>query len=619
MRDAESAYLAGAKKLQRDDLDGAERDFLHAITLDPANRDYAIAISVARQHRVTELVQQAGKARLAGDPGRAETLLAAARAIDPQNPIVIEHSAPALRNSASPAQLEDAASRQAATPAGKAGDGAGNALANPSREPWYIQAPALAGALRLAPSQAAESFHLHGTFEDVLRDVTSAFGIRAVFDESVERKNVRFDLDNAHYRQAMAVLLNMTHVLAVPLDESSVLIARDSPENRQRLVRQLEETIYLPGATTEQINELANVVRTVFDVQQATVQTGLGSLVVRAPEEVLAPMNRTLEDLIDGSGEVMVEVKMYEVDTTGTRNIGATIPTQAGIYNLDQAATALVNANQALVQQAIAQGLGNPPLTASSSNLVIAGELIASGLVQSSLLSSTIGGFGNGTTATGITETGTVAFNLGLNSSDTRALDDVQMRVGDRQPATFREGTRYPITTSTYTTGLSTAASALSNASINGVSVASLLSQFAGGSSTTIPQVTYEDLGVTLKATPAIQKTGRINLLLDLKIDALAGGSANGIPVLQSRQFSSDITVADGESVLMVSNVTRNESAAMTGIPGLSELPGFQMPLDQSAEKDTSQLVVLVTPHVVRRRSDLVAGPRIAMRIPPAN
>jgi general secretion pathway protein D len=190
----------------------------------------------------------------------------------------------------------------------------------------------------------------------------------------------------------------------------------------------------------------------------------------------------------------------------------------------------------------------------------------------------------------------------------------VQIRVGDRQAATFREGTRYPITTSTYSSGLSTAASSLSNATINGVNVGSLLSQFAGGTSATIPQVTYEDLGITLEATPTIQNTGRMNLLLNLKIEALGSGSANGIPVLENRQFKSDLTVADGESVLMVTYVSRSEVGAMTGVPGLSELPGFQVPLQGNVEKDQSQLVVVVTPHIVRRRSDLVAGPRIPVR-----
>jgi Flp pilus assembly secretin CpaC len=324
-------------------------------------------------------------------------------------------------------------------------------------------------------------------------------------------------------------------------------------------------------------------------------------------------MNRALQDLMESPGELMVEVKMYEVDTTHMNNAGVTIPTQFGVVNFEAAATSLVDANQALVQQAIAQGF----IKSTDSNITVALALLASGLVKSPLLGSLLGTFGGGILTTGLTETGGASFNFGLNSSDTRALDDVQIRVGDRQPAIFREGTRYPITTSTYSSGLSTAASALSNASINGVSVASLLSQFAGGSSATIPQVTYEDLGVTLKATPVIQNSGRINLLLDLKIEALGGGSANGIPVLQNRQFASNLTVADGESALMVSNVTRNEAAAMTGLPGLSELPGFQMPLQDLVQKDSTQLVVVVTPHIVRRRTDLVAGPRIPVRTSP--
>ena len=109
--------------------------------------------------------------------------------------------------------------------------------------------------------------------------------------------------------------------------------------------------------------------------------------------------------------------------------------------------------------------------------------------------------------------------------------------------------------------------------------MAFLLSQYAGGTSATIPQVTYEDLGVTLKATPIIRRSGRIKLTLDLKIESLAGGTSDGNPILNSRQFASDLTVQDGDSALMVSNVSEAETAAFTGIPGLSELPGFQMPI----------------------------------------
>lgn len=611
LREAENAYLTGAKKLQRNDLDAAEQEFVHALQLDPENRNYAIAISVARQHRISEMVQQATKARQAGDEAKARTILAQAQRLDPDNPLVMEHSGPFLIGSASAPQPHVPASGQTATGATTTlADRNQIILAAESREPWKIQPPDLAGAIHLAAAQGVRSFHLRAAAPDVIRSVATEFGIRAIIDDSVEQKELRFDLENVTYQQAISVLKSMAHVFTVPVDETSMLVAKDDAANRQRLERQVQETIYLPGAATDEINDLANVVRTIFDVKQATVETSLGSIVVRAPEDVLEPMNRTLQDLIDATGEVMIEVKMYEIDTTRMTNAGANLPTAFGVINFEAEAAQIVNANQAIVQQAIAQGL----VPAGTSNLLIALALLKAGLVQSNILSTLLGTFGGGILMTGVTETGTVSFNIGLNTSDTRALDDVQLRVGDRQAATFREGNKYPIVSSTYSTGLSTAGSALSNATINGVSVSSLLQQYAGGTSATIPQITYEDLGVTLKATPFIQKTRRIKLNLDLKIEALGGSSANGNPILQSRQFTSDLTVADGESVLMVSNVTRNEAAAMAGIPGLSELPGFQAPTSDNIEKDTSQLVVVVTPHLVRIRSDLFIGPRIPVR-----
>jgi Flp pilus assembly secretin CpaC len=408
----------------------------------------------------------------------------------------------------------------------------------------------------------------------------------------------------------------MTHAFAVPVDTTGIVVAREDSQDRQRLERQLQETISVPGYTAAQLTDLVNMAKSIFNLKQ--IETHLGTIVVRAPEDVLDPLNQTLKNLIDSGGQVMVEVKLYEIDRTRMTNVGGTIPTQFSVFNVDEAATQIVNSNQAIVQQAIAQGLVPP----GTSNLQLALALIGLGLVKNSLAANLIGVFGGGAFMTGVSGPTNLMFNLGLNSSDSRALDDVQQRVGDREAATFREGTRYPIVTSSYTTGLSTAGSvgsALGNATINGVSVASLLQQYAGGTSATIPQVTYEDLGVTLKTTPTIQRSGRIALNLDLKIEALSGSTNDGNPVLNNREFLSSLTVGDGESVMMMSSVSRTETAALTGIPGLSELPGFQMPIEANVEKDDSQLVVVVTPHIVQRLPDLLMGPRIPVQVQAMN
>ena len=584
-RAARTAYLAGARALEHNDLTEAQHAFTEAAHLDPGNKEYPVALELARQHQVTELVQQAGRARLLGDAPRADTLLSQARTIDPNNPLLQEHPEDRTTTPGVPVVVNSS--------------GSGS---NPL--------PVIAGTIHLKPILETRDLHLRGDSQDVIRQIAEAFGIRASIDESVEHKPIRFDMDKTTFAEAMAVAMTMAHVFSVPLDETTVLFARDEAQNRQRLEPLLEETIYVPAETPEQVNELATVLRQVFGITRASVQTTLGAIVVRAPEAVLGPMNETLRELIDSDSEVVLDVRLYETDITRSRNIGATLPTQAGIYSVDAAAQQLVQNNQAIVQQAIAQGY----ISSTASNLQIALALLGAGLVQSSLLSSTLGFFGNGLTLSGITETGSLSVNLSLNESDTRALDDVQMHVGDRQTGTFRSGTRYPVLSSTYTSGISTAASSLSTATINGVSIASLLAQYAGGSSVTIPQVQYEDLGVTLKATPTIQRGERVTMALEMKIEALAGGSLDGIPVLGSRQVVSSITVGDGETAMLVSNLSRTETGAVSGLPGLSELPGFQAPLDKNTEKDSSQLVVLITPHVVRRRMNPFAGP--AMRVP---
>lgn len=590
LREAENAYLAGARLLERNDLTGARTRFEKALKLNPTSHDYAIAVSITREHRVTELVQQAAKARLLGQNSKAEALLAEARRLDPDNRIVTQH--------ADPGALPITFNAQPGSPS----------------EPWLKQAASIAGPITLQPDSGLKSFHLHADSQAVVQQVISSYGIRPVFDDSVAHQILRFNLDSVPYQQATRILFEMGGLFAVPLDAKSILIAQDTPENRQRLERQLQETISIPGVTSQEMNDLGNVVRNVFDVKQLTIEKNLGDLVLRAPEETLKAVNLTLADLLDGGSQVMIELKLYSIDRTRQRNIGLQLPQQVGLYSVSGEAAKIVSENQTLVNQAIAQGL----VPAGASNVDIALALIGSGLVQSSLLSSTIGFFGGGLTQTGVTANIFPTLNLALNSSDSRALDDIQIRVGDRQTADFRVGTRYPITTSTYTTGATANSSALNGVNINGVSASSLLSQLTGSSSgLTIPQIQYEDLGLTLRATPNVQKTGTVRMHLDLKIEALAGTGLNNIPILASRQFVSDITIEDGKTALLVSTLNRSESAAVSGLPGLGELPGFQtMTADRAAERDSSELVLLITPHIVRRRSNIIAGPRIALNLP---
>ena len=588
---AEEAYLLGARFIEEKNLAAAEDAFQKAARLDPAQRNYQMAFALTREHRVSELVQSAAKARMLGDTRQADALLAQAKVVDPTNERVLEH------------QL-----------GGQEGLKADElkATITPTHDPVY------APPLQIQPFPGPKDVDLRGDPRTVISQAAQAYGIKAVFDSSWTegaQTPLRFNMPSSPYNRTLPLLLRMTHTFGVVLDAKTLLVAQDTQENRSRLVRQLEESIFVPGSTAEQLNELTNIVKNVFDIKQVAIAASSGTIIVRAPEATLSALNETLEDLIDGASEVMIEVKLISVDKNSSVNTGVQTPTSINAFNVYNEASSLVTTNSSLVSTLISSGAYTPTGNVFRDTVAEAILLLLSGAVTDAKLTGLFAVFGNGTAAfTGLSLGGGAAINFGLTQSDTRALDDVTLRVGDRQTSTLKIGEKYPITTATYSSGISSAtSSALAGVSINGVSASSLLNQYLGsGAATTIPQVQYEDLGLTLKATPIVLRSGLVDMKIELKVEALQGGSLNNIPILTSEVFTSDLTTPDGTTAVMLTNLSSTEAASISGLPGLGDLPGFQESVaDDLRNTDRSELVLLITPHVVRHRKDLVASRRI--------
>jgi len=576
-READDAYLEGARQVEHKNLEAAQESFQRAVQLAPGNRDYALALIVTREQRLTQLVQLAAKARLKGDDAKANALLEQAQKLDPDNPIIAQHFA-----------TDD--TRRSDNP-----------TSNPLLLPADEIASTLGGPVEFQPTPGKKSFHQQGDAQSLLRLVYNAFGIQTTFDPSVGYgSSWQLDLDNVDFTEAARVINQITHVFAVPVQPNTALLVKDSLDNRNQFQPQIEETIYLPGISADQMTELANLARNVFDLTQVTASATGGSMLLRGPEDTLHLVNATFADILDGGSDVLFDVRLYEIDRTTNNNIGATLPAYAGVFSIAAEAQSLISANQTLINQAVAAGVLTLSGTPLQNEIKEIEFLIASGTVSASQYTNLLGTFGGGLAYAGLFLGSNSDFDLLLNSSDVRTLDAVQLRGGNHQPASFQAGERYPIVTATYSSGISSSlASSVAGLTVNGTSVSSLLSQYLGSTQTTIPQIQYEDLGITLKLTPQILHGGDVQLLLDLKIEALAGGTIDSIPILNSRAMTSTITVPAGQTALLASLVDTNESKAIEGLPGLSELPGFQG-TDQNINKSSDELLITITPHIVR-------------------
>lgn len=578
-RRAAKLYLRAGKLFLATRYEQAMALYTEAAQLDTTNKDYALAIGVARAHAVTALVQQAARLRVQGDAAGARRSLERALVIDRTNPIVAQHL-------------------------NELGD---DVLASQPAPPL---APIAPGALdRPMTNGQKRSFHLNSDARQVILQVLHSYGLEATLDDSVRAERVRLDLDDATFEQATTTLALLTRTFFVPLDPRRVLVAHDSREMRQQYTRMELETVSLTGLNTSELNELVNIAKNVFGIQTATPDAGAGTLTVRATPSQMDALNRTLGELAAGRSQVLLDVRLIQLAHSNERTTGAQLPQSFTAFNVYAEEQSILNTNSALVQQIISSGLAS-----ANDPLAILGILIASGQVSNSLFANGLATFGGGTTLSAISP-GATSINLNVNSSQSRQLDRIQLRVadGDDQAASLKLGTRYPIQTSSYLNlGSSSSIAGLTGAGTSSA-LSSLLGSLTSSTTAVTPQVEYQDLGFTLKAKAAVMRNGRVALNLTLQIDALSGQSVNGNPILDHRSYEGDVQVQEGAAVVVASELDRTQSRAVSGTPGLDEIPGLSQTDSRDQQTSDSTLVVVVTPHVVR--SPLLHGHSPALRI----
>lgn len=540
------------QKLQKSDPEGALERFTAAARLAPRNAEYATAREVLRQQLVFRHIQQG---RLYASAQRTSDAVAEFRKaleLDSGN----EYAKQQLRNAA------DAPLPPAPT--------------------WLEESEE--DDLTLHPKPGRQNFHFMGDTRAAFTNIATAFGIKVTLDESVSVKQLRVDMDNATFAQAMGAVAAMTKTFWAPISSREVLIASETSAKHKELDRMMLRTFYLPEATTAQeLNDIVNLLRTVFEIRFVTLSPTQSTITVRAPAQIMQAATSFLQSLAAGRPQVMLDLELYEVNRQMLQSIGVQLPLQYKIFNIPAAALAgLGNQNiQQLINQLIAGGGINQANFSSLSALLAQLQN-----QQNSLFSTPVATFGGGTTLMGIQVPPATA-NFSRNESRVYTLEKVSMRAAHGEAATLRIGERYPII----------------NASFAPVFNTPQIANILGNNSfiAPFPSFSYEDLGVTFKAKPLVHGTEDVTLDLELELKTLTGQSFNGVPVIGNRSYKGTITVANNETAVMAGSLSVSDQRTLAGAPGFAHIPLLSTALDnRNTEHDEAELLIVITPHIIR-------------------
>jgi general secretion pathway protein D len=548
--------FAKALKLQKEDrFEEAYQNFDTAARLVPSNVEYVTALALDRQQLVFGHLQRGNDDLAKGKAVEAQAEFLSAANLDPENEFAKERLRDAIAEWAPPI---------------------------PEVAPVVVES----SELRVVPNPELHEFHFRGDTHALLTQVAGAYGVTVDLDDSVPSRRVHFDIESVDFYNAMRAACAVSGTFWAPLSEKQILLARDSAENHHQFDRMEMRSFYLSEVNTPQeMNDMTSLLRTIFDIRFIAQQAQSGVMEVRAPAITLDAVTELFTSFGQSRPQVILDIKIFEIDHQLTRDMGIHIPNTFTMINIPAGAVAaLAGLGGQNIQNLINQFISGGGINQANSS-GIAGLIAQLGGQQNSIFSNPLATFGGGLSFFGVS-LGTLSAELSLNESWVRTLEHASLRATQGNEATFRLGSRYPILNASFAPVFNTPA------------ISSVLQN--GSFQAPFPSFTYEDLGLTLKAKPSIYPNSNVGLTFEMDFRTLAGQSINGVPVLANREYKGSVNLLDGESAIVAGSVTQSEALTLNGIPGLGAVPGLSKILTSNNKTDEEdELLVVITPHVI--------------------
>jgi general secretion pathway protein D len=126
-----------------------------------------------------------------------------------------------------------------------------------------------------------------------------------------------------------------------------------------------------------------------------------------------------------------------------------------------------------------------------------------------------------------------------------------------------------------------------------------------------INSIDYRETGVILQVTPHVGSDGLVTLDVAQEVSGVEPATTtSGIdsPTFSERAVTSRIAIQDGQTVGLAGLISDSDSHQNQGIPYLKNVPLLgDLFATQNNQRTRTELLVLITPHVIRTQADAVA------------
>ncbi len=413
-----------------------------------------------------------------------------------------------------------------------------------------------AGPVELAPiSNIPITVKLTDKSDTVYRTIGQLAGINVLFDPDYTPRPIKVELNGVTLEEALEITALESKTFWRPVTSNTIFVAADNPAKRKELEQSVLKTFYLTNLSQPtELQDVVNAIRAVLDVQRVQQLLSQNALVVRGTPDQIALAQKLVEDLDKARPEVVIDIAVMQVSKDRSHTLGLNPPTSATVQ--------------------LQSNINNTTTTTTTTGTTTTSTNSNGGINLNTLGNLNAQNF----------QVTIPAANLSvvMGASDTKLIQNPQIRALDGQKASLKIGDRVPVATGSFQPG------------IGGVGINPLVNT----------QFQYLDVGVNIDITPRVHANGEVTLKITMDVSAVTGQqNIGGIsqPIIGQRKIEHEIRLKDGEANLLGGIMEDQQTKQLSGIPGLAQIPILKYLFGQTTQDHSeNQIVFAIVPHIIR-------------------
>jgi general secretion pathway protein D len=419
-----------------------------------------------------------------------------------------------------------------------------------------------AGPVELAPiSNVPITVKLTDKADTVYRTIGQLAGINVLFDPESSQatgRSIKVELNGVTLEEALEITALESKTFWRPVTPNTIFVAQDNLAKRKEIDQNVLKTFYLSNLSQPtELQDVVNAIRQVLDVQKVQQLASQNAVLVRGTPDQIALAEKLVDDLDKARPEVIVDIAVMQVSRDRSRTLGlspptsATVQLQENINNTTTTTTGTTTGTTGTTSTGSSNGINlNSLANLNATNFQVT--------IPSANLSAVMG------------------------ATDTKLIQNPQIRALDNQKASLKIGDRVPVATGSFQPG------------IGGVGINPLVNT----------QFQYLDVGVNIDITPHVHADREVTLKISMDVSAVTGQQdIGGIsqPIIGQRKIEHEIRLKDGESNLLGGIMEDQQTRSLTGIPGLAQIPILKYLFGQTQQDHSeNEIVFAITPHIIR-------------------